>query len=97
MKKEIRIFFAFLDFNFFAQACLANYAINPEVKKSITEYDKNQTDNDQDAINKNVTGYNKREKVVVTIIVSLLIVGVIILIVVGVISLIIVYGFSSSF
>ena len=46
MKKGIRIFLVLLTFIFFAQVCFANYAINPEVQKSITEYDEKQTDYD---------------------------------------------------
>lgn len=47
MKKGTKIILALLAVIFFAQVCFANYAINPEVKKSITDYDEKQTGNHQ--------------------------------------------------
>ena len=67
-----------LAFLFFSQVCFANYAINPEVQKSITKYDEKQTDNEQMEHDKT---QEKIDKVVKGVLIYWLILAVLILVV----------------
>ena len=75
MNKSIKIFISLLAFIFFAQACFANYTINPEVQKSITEYAEKRITHDK--MNKDQK--RKVRKVIIILVLLGFVVGVVIL------------------
>ena len=80
MKKSIKIFISLLAFIFFVQVCFANYTINPEVQKSITEYAEKRITHDK--MNKDQRR-KARTVIILIALLGLVVVGVVFVVLLG--------------